>query len=113
MSRLFHGTAENKTGAQLYLLARLASENVAPRPKTIKSRLAPTTLREELSANDYEFVALLALGYGFREIGWRVGRTENAVKMVFKRIYEKTDAADQLEIATRFIWERQERTARI
>lgn len=100
----------DKLGAQLYRLSTIASQNAPARAKrVIPSRPAPTTLRDELTPRQYELVGLLALGYTFDQIAFRINRAPGPLKHKLSEIYEITGTADRLELATRFAWERKER----
>lgn len=66
------------------------------------------TLKQELTPKQYELVGLLSLGYDYRQIGFRVGRSHQGVRESFRHIHERAGTADKLELATRFAWERME-----
>jgi DNA-binding NarL/FixJ family response regulator len=51
---------------------------------------------------DEEIIQLVAIGWKNQWIAWRLGTTENAIKMVLRRIYEKTGVASRLELCVRF-----------
>lgn len=64
-----------------------------------------TTLREELSALEMQRVFLLVLGYSFKQIAFYFGVSVGTLKNQFCFMYAKTDTADKLELAIRYVRE--------
>lgn len=63
------------------------------------------TLKDELTPLEYERAGLLFLGFRHRDIAVITGSTEWSVRQAFGKMFEKTGAADKLELAVRYAHE--------
>jgi DNA-binding NarL/FixJ family response regulator len=58
-----------------------------------------TRVRDRLTPKEMQVVALIMQGCKNREIGLRLGTTEQVVKNYLRNIYDKTGVSDRLELA--------------
>lgn len=63
-------------------------------------------MRDEVTPRQWELICLLALGYEMQQIGYRVGRTHNAIRLAFRKVYRRTGTANCMELMYRWAWER-------
>ncbi len=61
--------------------------------------LVGARVRDRLTPKEIKIVALIAQGYRNREIGTRLGTTEQVIKNYLRSIYDKTGVSDRLELA--------------
>ena len=62
-------------------------------------------LRDELTPREYWYVGLLCLGWQLKDIADYEGLNRVYVRRIFFRMYEKSGAADKLELALRYVTE--------
>lgn len=62
-------------------------------------------LREELTPRELQLLELLATGMPTPRIADLAGLSYPYVRTAFQRMYQKTGAADKLELAVRYAWE--------
>jgi len=72
-------------------------------PPTIAATLAEHTPRIALTPREVEVVALIAEGLTNAEIGARIGRTEETVKVHVKNILQKLGVKDRTEAVTQAV----------
>jgi DNA-binding NarL/FixJ family response regulator len=63
------------------------------------------TLKDELTPLEYERAGLLVIGLDYRSIAMITGRTVYTIRDSFRKMFEKTDTADSLELAVRYAHE--------
>jgi DNA-binding NarL/FixJ family response regulator len=61
--------------------------------------LVGARVRDRLAPNEMKIVALIVQGCRNREIGMRLGTTEQVIKNYLRSIYDKTGVSDRLELA--------------
>jgi DNA-binding NarL/FixJ family response regulator len=61
--------------------------------------LVGTRVRDRLTPKEMKIVALIGQGHKNREIGLRLGTTEQVIKNYLRSIYDKTGVSDRLELA--------------
>jgi DNA-binding NarL/FixJ family response regulator len=69
-------------------------------PPAVAAKLAEHTPRIALTPRETEVIALVATGMTNAQIGARIGRTEETVKVHVKNILQKLDACDRTEAVT-------------
>ena len=77
--------------------------SIHPVEKIIKDAepedLVGTRVRDRLTPKEMKIVALIVQGYKNKEIGSRLGTTEQVIKNYLRSIYDKTGVSDRLELA--------------
>lgn len=61
--------------------------------------LVGARVRDRLTPKEMKIVALIVQGYKNKEIGLRLGTTEQVIKNYLRSIYDKTGVSDRLELA--------------
>jgi DNA-binding NarL/FixJ family response regulator len=61
--------------------------------------LVGTRVRDRLTPKEMKIVALIGQGCKNREIGLRLGTTEQVIKNYLRSVYDKTGVSDRLELA--------------
>jgi DNA-binding NarL/FixJ family response regulator len=61
--------------------------------------LVGARVRDRLTPKEMKIVALIAQGNKNREIGMRLGTTEQVIKNYLRSIFDKTGVSDRLELA--------------
>jgi DNA-binding NarL/FixJ family response regulator len=61
--------------------------------------LVGARVRDRLTPKEMKIVALIVQGYRNKEIGQRLGTTEQVIKNYLRSIYDKTGVSDRLELA--------------
>jgi DNA-binding NarL/FixJ family response regulator len=56
-------------------------------------------VRDRLTPKEMKIVALIGQGFRNREIGMRLGTTEQVIKNYLRSIFDKTGVSDRLELA--------------
>ena len=74
---------------------RLVETNKEPEPED----LVGERVRDRLTPKEMKIVALIVQGCKNREIGLRLGTTEQVIKNYLASIYDKTGVSDRLELA--------------
>jgi DNA-binding NarL/FixJ family response regulator len=69
-------------------------------PSAVAATLAEHTPRVGLTPRETEVIALVATGLTNAQVGERIGRTEETVKVHVKNILQKLDARDRTEAVT-------------
>jgi DNA-binding NarL/FixJ family response regulator len=101
-----HGVIyRNVSGASLIDCVRrvLRGEKVVhpvqPSPESQAEDLVGTRVKERLTPKELKIVALIVQGCKNKEIGSRLGTTEQVIKNYLRSIYDKTGVSDRLELA--------------
>jgi DNA-binding NarL/FixJ family response regulator len=95
----------NVSGASLIECVRrvLRGEKVIhpaqPNPETQAEDMVGARVKERLTPKELKIVALIVQGCKNKEIGTRLGTTEQVIKNYLRSIYDKTGVSDRLELA--------------
>jgi DNA-binding NarL/FixJ family response regulator len=72
---------------------------VQPNPETLAEDMVGARVKERLTPKELKIVALIVQGCKNKEIGARLGTTEQVIKNYLRSIYDKTGVSDRLELA--------------
>lgn len=72
---------------------------VQPNPETLAEDTVGARVKERLTPKELKIVALIVQGCKNKEIGVRLGTTEQVIKNYLRSIYDKTGVSDRLELA--------------
>jgi DNA-binding NarL/FixJ family response regulator len=86
--------------AEVVKVIRLVMSGRRGIPPTVAAKLAEHTPRIPLTPRETEVISLVATGMTNAQIGERIGRTEETVKVHVKNILQKLDARDRTEAVT-------------
>ena len=86
--------------AEVVKVIRLVMSGRRGIPPTVAAKLAEHTPRIPLTPRETEVNSLVATGMTNAQIGERIGRTEETVKVHVKNILQKLDARDRTEAVT-------------
>jgi two-component system NarL family response regulator len=86
--------------AEVVRVIRLVMSGRRGIPPTVAAKLAEHTPRIPLTPRETEVISLVATGMTNAQIGERIGRTEETVKVHVKNILQKLDARDRTEAVT-------------
>jgi DNA-binding NarL/FixJ family response regulator len=86
--------------AEVLKMVRLVMAGRRGIPPAVAAKLAEHTPRIALTPREMEVISLMATGLTNAQIGERIGRTEETVKVHVKNILQKLDARDRTEAVT-------------
>jgi DNA-binding NarL/FixJ family response regulator len=72
---------------------------VQANPETLAEDMVGARVKERLTPKELKIVALIVQGCKNKEIGTRLGTTEQVIKNYLRSIYDKTGVSDRLELA--------------
>jgi DNA-binding NarL/FixJ family response regulator len=72
---------------------------VQTNPETLAEDTVGARVKERLTPKELKIVALIVQGCKNKEIGSRLGTTEQVIKNYLRSIYDKTGVSDRLELA--------------
>jgi DNA-binding NarL/FixJ family response regulator len=72
---------------------------VQSNPETLAEDMVGARVKERLTPKELKIVALIVQGCKNKEIGTRLGTTEQVIKNYLRSIYDKTGVSDRLELA--------------
>lgn len=86
--------------AEVFKIVRLVMSGRRGIPPAVATKLAEHTPRIALTPRETEVISLMATGLTNAQIGERIGRTEETVKVHVKNILQKLDVRDRTEAVT-------------